>query len=214
MFTGLVEAVGEVVALEPIGSGFRLRLASAIAPEMHAGESLAVNGVCLTMVAVGGGELQAEIGPETVRVTNLGCVVPGSLVNLERPLRADARIGGHFVLGHVDGLGTVEDIRVDKDFWWFRIGFPVHLRPYLIPKGSVAVDGVSLTVAALHDGLIDIMIIPYTWAHTNFRALRPGDKVNLECDVLGKYVVRLAELGLFAPAAKAAAPAGEEGVGR
>lgn len=214
MFTGLVEAVGKVVALEPIGSGFRLRLASALSAEMSAGESLAVNGVCLTMVAAGGGELEAEIGPETVRVTNLGSVVPGALVNLERPLRADARLGGHFVLGHVDGLGTIEEIRVDKDFWWFGIGFPAHLRPYLIPKGSVAVDGVSLTVAALHAGSIDIMIIPYTWDHTNFGAMRPGDKVNLECDVLGKYVVRLAELGLFVPAGTSVPPTGGEGVAR
>jgi len=200
MFTGLIEAVGEVIERAPIGAGYRVRIASALADEMRAGESLAVNGVCLTMVAARSGELQADVGPETVRVTNLGAVQSGTLVNLERPMRGDARFGGHFVQGHVDGLGSVEEIRVDADFWWFTIGVPSRLAPYLIPKGSIAVDGVSLTVATLAERRIDIMIIPYTWDHTNFRAARPGDLVNLECDMIGKYVVRMAELaGHFAP---------------
>lgn len=217
MFTGLIEAAGEVVGLEPIGAGYRLRVASSLAGEMREGESLAVNGVCLTMTGVEGDVLLADIGPETVRVSNLGSLAPGRLVNLERPLRADARLGGHFVQGHVDGLGTIEEIRVEKDFWWFVISVSPGLFPYLIPKGSVAVDGISLTVAKLAGERIEIMIIPYTWDHTNFRQARPGDQVNLECDMLGKYVVRMAELaGYFTPggAGGPEAPPEAEGAGR
>lgn len=195
MFTGLVEAVGEVKAVEPLVSGHRIRLASSLSTQMRAGDSLAVNGVCLTMTFVGEGELHADIGPETARVTNLGSLGQGSLVNLERPLRADSRLGGHFVMGHVDGTGTLEAIREDAEFWWFTIGYPAHLAPYIIPKGSIAIDGISLTAAVLRSDQLDIMIIPYTWDHTNMRAMRPGGRVNIECDMLGKYVVRLAELG-------------------
>lgn len=206
MFTGLIEAVGEVAGLDPIGAGYRLRVATSLASEMREGESLAVNGVCLTMTEVAGGVLHADIGPETVRVSNLGLLAPGRLVNLERPLRADARLGGHFVQGHVDGLGTIEEIRVEKDFWWFVVSVSPGLLPYLIPKGSIAVDGISLTVAKLAGDRIEIMIIPYTWDHTNFRQARPGDRVNIECDMLGKYVVRLAELaGYFTPGGAAGA---------
>jgi riboflavin synthase len=195
MFTGLVEAVGEVRAVEPLVSGYRIRLASSLSTQMRTGDSLAVNGVCLTMTFVGDGELHADIGPETARVTNLGSLGPGSLVNLERPLRADSRLGGHFVMGHVDGTGTLEAIREDAEFWWFTIWYPAHLAPYIIPKGSIAIDGISLTAAVLRRDQFDIMIIPYTWDHTNMRAMRPGGRVNIECDMLGKYVVRLAELG-------------------
>ncbi len=200
MFTGLIEAVGEVLAVKPVGGGYQIRFASGLSSEMRAGESLAVNGVCLTMVYAGGGELHADIGPETARVTNLGDLRPGSLVNLERPLRADSRLGGHFVQGHVDGTGRVEEIRQAQNFWWFTVAFPAHLASYMIHKGSIAIDGVSLTAAGLGAGRIDIMIIPYTWDHTNFRGARVGDRVNLECDMLGKYVVRLAELGLITAA--------------
>jgi riboflavin synthase len=200
MFTGLIEAVGDVLAVKPTGGGFQIRIASSLAGEMRAGDSLAVNGVCLTMVYAGGGELHADIGPETARVTNLGDLRPRSLVNLERPLRADSRLGGHFVQGHVDGTGRVEEIRQAQEFWWFTIGVPAHLERYVVHKGSIAVDGISLTAAGVGPRRIDIMIIPYTWDHTNFRALRTGDRVNLECDMLGKYVVRLAELGLIGAA--------------
>jgi riboflavin synthase len=197
MFTGLIEAAGEVKEVQPLVSGYRIRLASSLSAEMKTGDSLAVNGVCLTMTFVGNGELHADIGPETARVTNLGSLGPGSFVNLERPLRADARLGGHFVMGHVDGTGTIEGIREDAEFWWFTIGFPSHLAPYIIPKGSIAIDGISLTAAVLREQQLDIMIIPYTWDHTNLRAVRAGDRVNIECDMLGKYVVRLASLGAF-----------------
>jgi riboflavin synthase len=194
MFTGLVESVGEVIALESLLSGYRLRVRTDLAGELAPGDSIAVNGVCLTTTRAGAGRWEAEIGPETSRVTNLGMLGSGSLVNLERPMRADARFGGHFVQGHVDATGLIEQVRSDAEFWWFTVGFPDLLTPYLIPKGSIAVDGISLTVAALGERRFDVQIIPYTWDHTNLRRSQPGDLVNLECDMLGKYVVRVAEL--------------------
>jgi len=153
-----------------------------------------VNGVCLTVTDVEGDELQADIGPETARVTTLGSLRPEQPVNLERSLRAGDRFGGHFVQGHVDGVGTVEQLRRDGDANWLTISFPAALAPFVIPKGSVAIDGISLTVAALRERQFDVMIIPFTWAHTNLSSLRVADHVNLECDMVGKYVVRAAEL--------------------
>src|SRR3954470_6536139 len=149
MFTGLVEAVGELVERKATSGGFRLRVATALAAELSPGDSVAVNGVCLTVVLADQGELYADIGPETVRVTTLGTIARGSLVNLERPLRADSRLGGHFVQGHVDAIGRIEDLRDEADFHWLTVGFPSHLAPFLVQKGSIAVDGISLTVAGL-----------------------------------------------------------------
>jgi len=194
MFTGLIETVGQVGGITPVPSGFRLRLRTSLAPELALGESVAVNGVCLTVTAIEGDVLQADIGPETARVTTLGSLRPDQPVNLERSLRAGDRLGGHFVQGHVDSVGTIEQLRKDGDAQWLTIAFSSALAPLLIPKGSVAVDGISLTVAALRDRQFDVMIIPFTWAHTNLSSLRVGDRVNLECDMLGKYVVRAAEL--------------------
>jgi riboflavin synthase len=194
MFTGLVESVGEVIERKPTGSGFRLRMASPLAPELSPGDSLAVNGVCLTVILAENNEVHADIGPETVRVTTLGLVERGSIVNLERPLRADARFGGHFVQGHVDAIGRVEELRQENDFHWLTIGYPSELAPYIVHKGSIAVDGISLTVAGLGADRFDIMVIPYTMAHTNLGRIHVRDKVNLECDMVGKYVVRAAEL--------------------
>src|SRR5499427_9869688 len=144
MFTGLVEAVGEIREQTATDGGYRLRIGCPLTPTPSLGDSLAVNGVCLTVVAVSAGEVQADIGPETVRVTTLGAMASGTKVNMERPLRADSRLGGHFVQGHVDGVGTVEDVRVEADFHWITITFPRHLAPYVIHKGSIAVDGISL----------------------------------------------------------------------
>src|SRR6476661_5449545 len=138
MFTGLIEAIGEVIEVEPTTDGFRVRLASALAPELAAGDSLAVNGVCLTVVSAGADGIQADISPETARVSALGALRRGSLVNLERPLRADARLGGHFVQGHVDATGTIEDLRPDGDSYWLTIRFPPLLAPYIVRKGSIA----------------------------------------------------------------------------
>jgi riboflavin synthase len=194
MFTGLVEGVGEVIERKPTGSGFRLRIASPLAPELSPGDSLAVNGVCLTVILAENNEVHADIGPETVRVTTLGLVDRGSVVNLERPLRADSRFGGHFVQGHVDAIGRVEELRQETDFHWLTIGFPPELAPYIVHKGSIAVDGISLTVAGLGADRFDIMVIPYTMTHTNLGRIQARDKVNLECDMVGKYVVRAAAL--------------------
>ena len=195
MFTGLVEQVGELVErTSPGGGGFRLRIASALAGELSQGDSLAVNGVCLTVVHAARGEVHADVGPETVRVTTLGSLEPGSAVNLERPMRADSRFGGHFVQGHVDAVGEVEQMRADAEFHWLTVSFPSHLAPYFVHKGSVAVDGISLTVASLGAGRFDVQLVPFTMTHTNLRRIRAGDRVNLECDMVGKYVVRAAEL--------------------
>jgi riboflavin synthase len=194
MFTGLIEAVGGVDAVERGRDGLRLRIATPLAGELAAGDSIAVNGVCLTATACDGGTFSADIGPETARVTTLGALEPGAIVNLERPMRADARLGGHFVQGHVDATGVLESVRHDGDSHWLSISFPAGLSPYFIRKGSIAVDGISLTVADLRDRRFDVMIIPFTWEHTNVRALTPGDRVNLECDMIGKYVARSMEL--------------------
>jgi riboflavin synthase len=194
MFTGLIEALGEVAEIKPSPAGLRLRLTSEMAAELAPGDSLAINGVCLTVVSADADGIDADISPETMRVTSLGALGQGSLVNLERPLRADARLGGHFVQGHVDATGTLEEIRQDGDSYWMTVRFPSLLAPYIVRKGSIAVDGISLTVAGLDDRRFDVQIIPFTWEHTNLRTLKAGDSVNIECDILGKYVVRVAEL--------------------
>lgn len=197
MFTGLIEGLGEVVALGPMEGGSRLRVKSGLAPELVLGESVAVNGACLTATSAGPDEMTFDLGPETLRVTALGALQPGASVNLERSMRADGRLGGHLVLGHVDGVGQVVAVREEGEAHWIKVAFPDALAPLLVPKGSVAMSGISLTVAGLDQGTMDIMIVPFTWAHTNVAALRPGDAVNLEADVIGKYVVRaLAVRGL------------------
>ena len=194
MFTGLIESVGEVVEVAATSAGARLRIRTALASELAPGDSLAVNGVCLTVTRAEGGEVQADVGPETARVTTLADLRRAQVVNLERPMRADSRVGGHFVQGHVDATGSVEGIRIEEDARWVTVGFPAEIGPYLIPKGSVAVDGISFTVAVLGETQFDVMIIPFTWAHTNLGGLRLHDRVNIECDLIGKYVVRAAEL--------------------
>lgn len=200
MFTGLIEAVGDVVEVKGTSAGMRLRIRTGLAAEIEPGDSLAVNGVCLTVILAGHGEVQADVGPETARVTSLGSLRRSQVVNLERSMRADGRLGGHFVQGHVDGTGSVNAIRVKEDARWLTIMFPPALAPYFVHKGSVAVDGVSLTVAGLGDTQFDVMIVPYTWDHTSLGALRVRDRVNLECDMIGKYVVRAVELTGLDPA--------------
>ena len=194
MFTGLVEAVGQLVERKPTAGGFRLRIATSLAGELAPGDSLAVNGACLTVILAEHGEVHADVGPETIRVTTLGSVAHGATLNLERPLRADSRLGGHFVQGHVDGIGHIEEIRPEADFHWITISYPRQLAPYVIPKGSLAVDGISLTIAGLGHDRLDVMIIPFTLANTNLGRAQVNDTVNLECDMVGKYVVRAAEL--------------------
>jgi riboflavin synthase len=202
MFTGLIEAIGEIAEVKPTAKGFRLRVTTPIAAELVAGDSLAVNGVCLTVVSADADGLHADISPETARVSALGALERGSLVNLERPLRADARLGGHFVQGHVDAVGRIEEIRPDGESFWITVKFPSLLAPYIVRKGSIALDGISLTVAAVDDRKLDVQIIPFTWAHTTLEHARAGDAVNIEVDILGKYVVRVAELAGLSPKAR------------
>ena len=194
MFTGLIEAIGEVAEVKPTPEGFRLRITTPLAPDLLAGESLAVNGVCLTVVAADADGVHADVSPETARVTALGTLRRGARVNLERPLRADSRLGGHFVQGHVDATGALEDLRKDGDSYWLTIRFPPSLAPYIVRKGSIAVNGISLTVAGVDDRRFDVQIVPFTWSHTTLNLAKIGDPLNLECDIIGKYVARAAEL--------------------
>src|SRR3954466_3579685 len=194
MFTGLVEEVGELLECKPTSGGCRLRIGSTLAPEMRPGDSLAVNGVCLTVILAEREEIHADVGPETVRVTTLGTIGRGTSVNLERPLRADQRFGGHFVQGHVDAIGHVEELRADAEFRWMMVSFPPQLAALIVHKGSIAVDGISLTVAGLGVDRFDVQLVPFTMQHTNLQRVQIRDRVNLECDMVGKYVVRAAEL--------------------
>jgi riboflavin synthase len=194
MFTGLIEAVGTVSELRAGAGGIRIRIRTDLASQLAVGDSLAVNGVCLTVIAADSGEVHADIGPETARVTTLGSLRQDQSVNLERPMRANGLVGGHFVQGHVDGTAAVDEIRPDGDSHWLTIAFDRSLSPYFIRKGSVAVDGVSLTIAGLGGSVFDVMIIPFTWANTSLSALKVGDRVNIECDMIGKYVARAVAL--------------------
>lgn len=194
MFTGIVEAVGTLSEVKGTGGGYRVRIQTALAAELKIGDSLAVNGVCLTVILVDGGHVLADVGPETSRVTTLGALQRGQDVNLERSLKVDGRFDGHFVLGHVDGIGVIEEVREEGESHWLTVAFPPSLAPLFVRKGSITVDGISLTVAGLGDRQFDVMVIPYTWSHTTLKALRNGDKVNLECDMIGKYVARALEV--------------------
>ena len=194
MFTGIVETVGTLAEVKGTGGGYRVRINTPLSAELKVGESLAVNGVCLTVILIDGEHVLADVGPETSRVTTLGMLQRGQDVNLERSVRADGRFDGHFVLGHVDGVGVIEEIRPEGESRWLTVGFPPPLAPFFIRKGSVAVDGVSLTVAGLGERQFDVMVIPFTWSNTTLRALRKGDKVNIECDMIGKYAARAMEL--------------------
>ena len=193
MFTGLIETVATVARVDAVPSGYRLRLATPLASELQLGQSVTVDGVCLTVTARDASGWDADVGPETARVTTLGGFTPGRRVNLDRSLRADSRFGGHLVQGHVDATGTVVAVRPDGESHWIDVAFPEPLSPMFVPKGSVALNGVSLTVATLEEGRFSVMIIPFTWDHTNLSDLRAGASVNLECDMVGKYVARAAQ---------------------
>jgi riboflavin synthase len=194
MFTGIVEMIGEVAEVKPTPAGFRLRLSTDLSADLKPGDSVAVNGVCLTVVSADADGVHMDVSPETIRVTAMGSLKRGTSVNLERPLRADGRIDGHFVQGHVDATGSIEEVRADGDSWWVTIKFPPSLAAQIVRKGSIAVDGISLTVAGVDDRRFDVQVIPYTWEHTNVRFAKVNDLVNLECDMLGKYVLRAMEL--------------------
>jgi riboflavin synthase len=194
MFTGIIEQMGTVTALEERAGGARLQVATGLASECDVGASVAVNGACLTVVARTGERLAFDLGPETLRSTALGELGPGRPVNLERPLRLGGPLGGHLVLGHVDGVGTIVDVGRGASAR-IRVALPsAELEPLVILKGSVAVDGVSLTVAALGDLAFEVMVIPHTLAATTLGRAGPGARVNLEMDVLGKYLLRALSL--------------------
>ena len=191
IFTGLVATTGAVRALDRTSDGVRLRVESALAAELEQGDSVAVNGVCLTAVEVSGGDFQADVMGETLRRSSLGPLERGDAVNLELPLRASDRLGGHMVQGHVDGLGSVADVEADGFATLVRIACAGELLRYVVEKGSIAVDGVSLTVAEVDDEGFSVSLIPATRARTTLGSLSPGRAVNLEVDVLAKYVEKL-----------------------
>jgi riboflavin synthase len=191
VFTGLIAALGRVRGIDRNGEGALLRIATELASDLAEGDSVAVNGVCLTATQVGDGEFAAEAMPETLRRSSLGALREGSPVNLELPLRADDRLGGHVVQGHVDGTGIVRAVREEGFSRVVELDVDSALERYLVEKGSVALDGVSLTVSALLPGGIAVSLIPETLARTNLGELAEGDTVNVEVDVLAKHVERL-----------------------
>jgi riboflavin synthase len=203
MFTGITEHVGKIESLATGADGGRLRVGLAgareIAKEMKLGDSISVNGCCLTVAKFGKGQFSADLSGETLRRTAFCEKKAGQPLNLERPLAAHARLGGHFVQGHVDGVGRVVRLAVEGENWWLSVRVPEELRRYVAEKGSIAIDGISLTVARWEDGVADIAIIPFTYEHTNVHAMVAGDLVNIESDILAKYVE-----GLLARKAKAA----------
>jgi riboflavin synthase len=192
VFTGIVEEVGTVEALDRRPGGVRLAVrAPRLAPLAAVGDSVAISGCCLTAVAVDGDVLRFEAVPETLQRTSLGALTEGDGVNLEDALRAGEPFGGHLVQGHVDGVATVVDVRPEGDGHRLQVRVPATLAPYVVEKGSVAVAGVSLTVAAVDGDTFEVALIPHTWSETTLSRLAPGDPVNLEADVVAKYVERL-----------------------
>jgi riboflavin synthase len=192
MFSGIVEELGSVADIDRHAAGARITVAANIVTDgISEGDSIAVNGVCLTAVDVSTSSFAADVSPETVERTTLGSLNAGSHVNLERAMLPTTRFGGHIVQGHVDGCGTFLSAVQSGEFWTVRIGFPPELARYFVHKGSVAVEGISLTIAALADDSFDIAVIPKTWEMTNLSSLTSGDAVNLEADIIAKYVERM-----------------------
>ncbi|MBN8729254.1 MAG: riboflavin synthase [Acidobacteria bacterium] len=193
MFTGIIEETGRVESLEGRGDGARLRIGcAAVLSDAFTGSSIAVNGCCLTALDLKGGSFAADVAPETMRRTNIGDLRAGSLVNLERPLSPQSRLSGHIVQGHIDGTGELLSLEtVGNGNWWLRVRVPEELERYLVFKGSIAIDGISLTIASIEGGVMSVTIIPHTYEQTNLKNKRTGDRVNLECDVLAKHVEKL-----------------------
>jgi riboflavin synthase len=192
MFTGIIEELGRVRAIERRGDNARIVIeARLITEDIHEGDSIAVNGVCLTALDVNEGSFAADVSRETLDRSTLGRLGPGARVNLERSVTPATRLGGHLVQGHVDARGKFLSATDHGGSWTVRIAYPPEIARYLVFKGSVAVEGISLTIAELTDAYFEIAIIPKTWEVTNFSHLRSGDDVNLEVDVIAKYVERL-----------------------
>lgn len=191
VFTGLVQDLGEVAAVDSTSDGARLTVRTRLAAELSEGDSVAVSGVCLTATAVAGGAFAADVMHETLRRSSLADIAGGSLVNLELALRAQDRLGGHVVQGHVDGVGTIRDVREDGFARVVTIEAPPGLLRYVVEKGSIAVDGISLTVSAVEDDTFAVSLIPETLERTSLGVAAPGTPVNLEVDLLAKYVEKL-----------------------
>jgi riboflavin synthase len=193
MFTGIVEELGRVLSMDREETGARLTVqCTGVIQDATLGASIAVNGTCLTAVLLGPDYFSADLAPETLKRTNLGALEPHAPVNLERPLRANSRLDGHFVLGHVDG--TAEILALDplgNDNWWLRIRVPSQLTRYIVSKGSLAVDGISLTVAEVEGDLVSFTVIPHTYEQTTLHAYRVGSHVNIEVDILAKHLEKL-----------------------
>jgi len=198
MFTGLVEGVGKITEMRRLAESLRLEVAPPFpVEELALGESVSVSGACLTVVGIRGRAFQADVSPETLARSSLSVKKAGDRVNLERALRLGDRLGGHLVTGHVDGLGVLKERREGPEHVQLTVELPESLAPLVIEKGSIAVDGVSLTVNAVQDQAFTVNIIPYTARDTTLGELKIGDQVNLETDIIGKYVARL--LGAYLP---------------
>ena len=197
MFTGIIEELGTVLSLSPQSTGARLVVSCTnMLQDATVGASIAVNGTCLTAIELTKDHFAADLAPETLARTNLGALHTGSAVNLERPLRASARLDGHFVLGHVDGTAELISLTaLGNDNWWLRIRVPDDLKRYIVEKGSVAVDGMSLTVAEIKDRDVSFTIIPHTYKNTTLHGYRAGAKVNVEVDILAKHLEKLTSRG-------------------
>ncbi|MYC31473.1 MAG: riboflavin synthase [Chloroflexi bacterium] len=188
MFTGIVEEVGEVKNCQDFGMTIE---AGGVLEDLKLGDSMAVNGTCLTVVEFGGGQFRVDLAPETLRRTSLGQLSEGNRVNLERPLAVSDRLGGHIVQGHVDGTGRITSVRPEGDCFIIRIGAPKRLMPYIVEKGFIAVEGISLTVVKKGAASFTVSVIPYTLSNTNLQEKSVGHRVNLEVDILAKYVESL-----------------------
>ena len=208
MFTGIIEEIGAVEGIEPRAAGARLRIrCRAVLADARIGSSIAVNGVCLTAAELRPSAFAADVSPESLERSNLGGLRAGDPVNLERPLSPAGRLGGHIVQGHVDGSGEIVALEELGDGnWWLTVRFPLELDPYLVWKGSVAINGISLTIARLEGDLLSATVIPHTYENTTLRASRPGARVNIETDILAKHVAKL--LGKAAEAGDRPARAG------
>jgi riboflavin synthase len=193
MFTGIIEHLGTVESLDLQRDGGRVTIhAASLGPSLAVANSIAVNGCCLTIVGLHNGRFSADLSGETIQKTSFGAqggeLRVGARVNLERPLTAGKEFGGHFVLGHVDTVGHVTHLTPEGENWWYGVGVPEEFARYIVPKGSISIDGISLTVARWKGNVAEVAIIPYTYDHTNIRDRKPGDAVNLEGDILGKYI--------------------------
>ena len=192
MFTGIIEELGSVHSIEERGENARIVISARVVTEGTShGDSIAVNGVCLTALDIQSDSFAADVSRETLQRSTLGGLKPGAPVNLERAVTPATRLGGHIVQGHVDGRGQFAGVEDHGESWTVRIAYPKELGRYLVFKGSVSVEGISLTIAALTDEYFEVAIIPKTWEVTNLSQLKPGDHVNLEVDVIAKYVERL-----------------------